>query len=412
VSHLQDVAKSGVAVICSIHQPSQRIFAMSDKLLLLTKGDVAYFGLTKNVIPYFRARGCVPPPQTSTSEWLLEELNYDFHQSLEHVQRLVASWQSSSEKLDLDQEVRDFIRSRNSAQDAYLTGNEASVKFKYKRSLFQQTVVHTRRSFFDAVRNPAVIFHRACIYIALSVLIGIAWYRVPSQVDRLSQLTALLFFTIAFMVLMSIAVLPVYLNEKIIITHERINGCYATGSYLLGHFLVEIIYIGILSVAVSVVVYSITGLNPQFSRGCFFSLTIFVSLLTAESIMILIAAVVRHVFVGTAMSTALFGAFMVVQGFLVHGQYIPWLLRWVQFISLHSYAFAALCINEFDGRDYIVTSNTFPITALHVPGAQYLSSFDFTFNSKWTNIGVLAVMILVYRILSYIYISKFLTGKR
>jgi ABC-2 type transporter/CDR ABC transporter len=385
---------------------------MSDKLLLLTKGDVAYFGSTKEVIPYFRARGCVPPPQTSTSEWLLEELNYDFHQSLEHVQRLVASWQSSSEKLDLDQEVREFVRGRNSAQDAYVTGSGASSTFKFKRSLFQQSVIHARRSFFDAVRNPAVILHRFCIYLGLSALIGIGWYRVPSLVDRMAQITALLFFTIAFMVLLSIAVLPVYLNEKVIVTHERINGCYATGAYLVGHFLVEILYIGILSVAVSVVVYSLTGLNPQISRGSFFAFTIFVSLLTAESIMILIAAVVRHVFVGTAMATALFGAFMVVQGFLVHNQNIPWLLRWLQYIALHSYAFAALCINEFDGRDYIVTSNTFPVNAIYVPGKQFLASFNFTFNNKWTNIGVLVVMILVYRILSYIYISKFLTGKR
>ena len=44
-------------VICSIHQPQGKIFALFDSLLLLKGGVIAYHGPTKNALPYFEQTG-------------------------------------------------------------------------------------------------------------------------------------------------------------------------------------------------------------------------------------------------------------------------------------------------------------------------------------------------------------------
>lgn len=50
--------KTGITVIASIHQPSQRVFDISDRLMILAGGkgfggNVAYFGKTSEIDQYF-----------------------------------------------------------------------------------------------------------------------------------------------------------------------------------------------------------------------------------------------------------------------------------------------------------------------------------------------------------------------
>jgi ATP-binding cassette subfamily G (WHITE) protein 2 (SNQ2) len=45
VSFLRTLAKSGTAILCTIHQPSAELFQQFDRLLLLKKGgQTVYFG--------------------------------------------------------------------------------------------------------------------------------------------------------------------------------------------------------------------------------------------------------------------------------------------------------------------------------------------------------------------------------
>jgi ABC-2 type transporter len=385
---------------------------MSDKLLLLTKGDVAYFGPTKNAVSYFRARGCIPPPQTSASEWLLEELNYDFHESMDHVQRLVAAWQSSSERLELDKEVREFVRKGKTSESEAADDRRSAFKSRYRRGFIQQTVVHMSRTFHDAVRSPAVIVFRSIMYLAVGMMIGVAWFRIPREISRVFELTTMPFFTTSLLLYLSLSVLPAYVNEKVIIDNERIGGGYSSASYLLGHLVVEVFYLGLLVCGFSALVYTMCGLHPTFSRGLFFAITIWASLLAAESMIILLATIASHVYIGTAVGMFIFSLFMTVQGFLIPAKYVPWPLRWVEYVAVHTYTYAALLLNEFQGRKYISFSNTFPVTSYETPGDLFLVNFTFIVGNKWGNVGVLLAMTVVYRILTFFCMASVLTGKR
>lgn len=190
------------------------------------------------------------------------------------------------------------------------------------------------------------------------------------------------------------------------------NGSYSVGAYLLGHFVVEAIMLGILSLSVTAILYTMVNLHPTVGRAFFWALTLWLSLLVAESIMILIASIVPLFIVGIAMGAFLFGAFMVVQGFFTRVEFIPWPLRWLGYLGLHSYSFAAMVINEFDGRTYTATPNSFPPFPEDVDGKSVIDNLDFISNDRWVNIGVLVVMLIVYRAFAYLWIAKFHDGKK
>ena len=50
---LHCLAQSGRAIILTIHQPRIEIFHMFDKILLICKGEVAYFGSPFKAMTYF-----------------------------------------------------------------------------------------------------------------------------------------------------------------------------------------------------------------------------------------------------------------------------------------------------------------------------------------------------------------------
>lgn len=54
---LQGMAKKGMIILCSIHQPRTSIFSVFDKVLLLDKGRTVYYGARESVVSYFNGVG-------------------------------------------------------------------------------------------------------------------------------------------------------------------------------------------------------------------------------------------------------------------------------------------------------------------------------------------------------------------
>ena len=62
----------GKTVVTTIHQPSSRLFHRFDKLILLGKGSLLYFGKASKAIKYFSSIGCSPLIAMNPAEFLLD----------------------------------------------------------------------------------------------------------------------------------------------------------------------------------------------------------------------------------------------------------------------------------------------------------------------------------------------------
>lgn len=59
----------------TIHQPSSRLFHKFDKLILLGKGSLLYFGKASEAMLYFQSIGCSPLLAMNPAEFLLDLAN-------------------------------------------------------------------------------------------------------------------------------------------------------------------------------------------------------------------------------------------------------------------------------------------------------------------------------------------------
>ena len=59
---IKGIASRGTTVLCSLHQPRPRVLDLVDKVILLSKGRVAFFGRPGEAEPYFSSVGRPFPP--------------------------------------------------------------------------------------------------------------------------------------------------------------------------------------------------------------------------------------------------------------------------------------------------------------------------------------------------------------
>ena len=72
-----------IIVICTIHQPSTKVYNGFDQIMLLSKGREAFVGNANAASAYFDSIGHILPPTTNPAEHLLDVVNADFSSSEE-----------------------------------------------------------------------------------------------------------------------------------------------------------------------------------------------------------------------------------------------------------------------------------------------------------------------------------------
>jgi len=95
-------------VIASIHQPSTNTLLLFDNVLLLSEGQMAYFGPPGDSIRYFKSLGYPEPQLMSPAEFMLELANTDFvaeDQRESRLDHLVRGWGASRERRLMNYEI-------------------------------------------------------------------------------------------------------------------------------------------------------------------------------------------------------------------------------------------------------------------------------------------------------------------
>lgn len=340
--------EKNIAVICTIHQPSTDIWDMFDQLALLSTGKLVYFGSASQVVPYFSVLGHSCPQYTNPADFLLSLINTDFegHADISVLaSALVKSNESNPASPSAVTTVTGAAALEVKSEGTAMTNTSGSKK----NPMTWQFIVLLHRNFLNTVRNPGVILIRLVMYSMLAIMIGAMFLDNGNKsTDKaISGRLACLFFVFAFMVFMSIAVLPFYMWDRVTYLRECLNNDYEIAPFVLAQVFSTVPGVFLIALVSSIIIVYMCS----WSNFGYFLLIMFLSLMCAEGYMAVLGAIVPHFIIGIALGSGLYGCFMLCEGFFqIKSDIPPWFI-WIHYMAFHTYSFRAAVVNEFSGID-------------------------------------------------------------
>eukprot|EP00026_Physarum_polycephalum_P000722 Phypoly_transcript_00723.p1 GENE.Phypoly_transcript_00723~~Phypoly_transcript_00723.p1 ORF type:complete len:1358 (+),score=194.06 Phypoly_transcript_00723:83-4156(+) len=451
VDTLRRIARQGRIVVCSIHQPRTDIFHMFDSIILLTKGNVAYFGPSGDILSHFAKLGFECPNDTNPADFLLDVTSIDSRDSQQEaessarVHSIVAQWTSlpllpSSKSGDRyksggprSYEKSPYVNSKpkpenpsGSASSSLLASASGSFRkllasrenleenttnefvnsvsyirplMKKPNSVFVAVPILIKRSFRNMTRQPLFMLSRVMQAIAYALILAI--YYTPLGYDQMGvqNRIGLLYMVISSGMVGMLNSTAFFPPERNVFYRENADGSYSSLSFYLMYTITEIPYDIFMAISFSSVMYFLVGIDFVWDRFSMFSFIVFLCIFSGESIGAVLNLFIYDVGLANALTSSVLSFFGIMSGFVTSS--LLYVLAGINTISILKYAAHVMSVDHFEGLAFTCDADYCPYRT----GDDVLASYGFSKSGYWPAFGALIGCAVGYRFLGWIVIS-------
>ncbi|KAF8275590.1 putative ABC transporter [Trypanosoma cruzi] len=423
-------------VIFSIHQPSQEIFELFDKLLLLSRGVSIYCGpacvaaetLERRIERIVGGAKSVPRSvdHPNHAEYLMK-----LEDILDDTTRMEIQAEDVSSRFGVMQhEGTEFFqepRENNGTNgvsecEALVEGDDilrnASTLHVYYANVYQQLALLSSRAACCLISSFHLLLCHAAVTACVGSLMMVLYHDqrldLPGALNRAGSITFML-LVVSFV---SLSCLEQLVVERKLFVVERENGFYRTLPYLLSKIFIDILPLRIVpAMVLASLIYFPMGLRVDDGVHFFWFVVIVVLFSICITLIVLCIGIITGSFGAAALLSSVFILWnFVFGGFLVQSETVPAALRPFQVMSPFFAAFEALLVNELDGQacTFSPTDETGKPSSTSIPimCLQYLSNIGLKPKRFNTDVAQLAGSILLLLFTAWLLLAKFTTIAR
>ena len=348
---VKNIAGGNRTVISSIHSPTAFCFGLFDNLLLLSSGNIAFFGKASEVEKFFSSVGFSRDLSYTASEWLVDLLTmseslgditegYKTSAQAEHntkyVERLLAESQVPSAEVDSSGDEMDLRKQQQlevaCKKNSFFKELLALVKFRTPRN-------YTDGAYLGSRIGDKILF--------MLVIVSLYWGKgKPSDgatyASSMQVLPSVLFMVVVLPAFGSSGYMPSLMLERPIFVRERADGNYRVISYLVYKVLEEFIVSIPVSLLFCVVIYYGVGMHGSLPL---FWLTFLITQNIGVVLAYLVAAFAPTVDSANAILPCYVTLCLFFVGLLIPYAEIPVYWQWFSYITFLRYSWSALMLN-------------------------------------------------------------------
>eukprot|EP01135_Chromosphaera_perkinsii_P001826 Nk52_evm5s211 gene=Nk52_evmTU5s211 len=422
---LRNIARtSSRTVVCTIHQPRSEVFQIMDLILLLSKGEVCYFGDKESIIPYFSSINFHCPPLANPSEYFLDLTTVDYRDEERE--------KDTSATIDvLIKAYKDRIREETTKRAAQSTEScgEGVVNKRRKSSFFTpnqekpiQGLVLCADILLERFRKPigrweqfSLLYMRAtrnivqdmggfvvkCFESAfMGFVIGLIFWMLGNDQNSIRDRFGLFFIVCTLYCFNLILGFIVRFNEqRPSFYRERRDACYDLLPYFASQFFSELPFVSVVVVLYSLPMFYMADLNTNNGGFGLFLVTVFCVVYASRSYALVAVSLFADQKKAVYFANLLFSLFVFSGGFIFNLDSLLPVVKWIASFCFIRRGVEALSINEFEGL--IFTCDSTNVTECILTGEQALEVYNMNSESFAVNILILVANIVGCRIVSF-----------
>eukprot|EP00898_Chlorokybus_atmophyticus_P002867 jgi/Chlat1/3581/Chrsp234S03598 len=328
---IQNIAATGRSVICTIHQPSHRLFRVFDNLLLLRRGG-----------------------ETNPASYMLEVIGAGIgHKSAR----------------DYALDYRKSALARRNEQDLEharvptVRVGEGLEKQKYVAPLTRQFQVVVLRALRTYWRNVSYSFGRIAFAIVLSLLLGTAFFQLNQTTFReVTSRSGLIFIASVFYAIVNANnIIPQLNYERAVFYRERSTRMYSEAVYNVSWSCAELPYLVVSTLVFVSICFSLGGVATGDARTFFlFWLLFFLFCSMTVSLGLMLAILTPNAMTAAVLVPVVVNVWNLTSGFLIPKANFPNFYLFIYWINPSQYTFNGLTSLAFrcerDGCDTDINS--------------------------------------------------------
>jgi len=357
ISLLQVLAHQGRTIVCTIHQPSAKLFELFDKVYVVSEGKCIYQGNLNAMLHFLEMHNLECPKTHNPADFMIEVASGDYGE-VDRMYQSVISGECEKLQQIYPRSLFDNTCKVNSSGNGLIYAGKVLEKPKmpdkkscdvYVSTYFKQFRILLWRTFQSQVRNPSLTHARLISIVLVGTLLGLLYFQIGDEADRVIPDNAgLLFFSMLFLLFSS--VMPVLMAiplELPIFIREHQNCWYSLDMYYLAKICADVPFQIIFPTISSVIVYFMTGQPLELSRFFLYLTTNIIISFVGGAFGFMVGTFTPNAELAAYTGPILLIPMFLFAGFFVKSKAIPLYLRWASFLSLPKYGYEALLLSIY-----------------------------------------------------------------